>query len=475
MKALYLLHPQLLLGGILVMTGCVAAQAMCLVYGFFRFHYQRKDLWLSLLDGAILAQLLVLTRFFCETLYHMGEGFLVVRPLAGLRWGTFLAMVLLAAAAAAQKKVLSPLGAPLTAMLTLPEAEAFCGEAFLVVLPVAIGLWLLGAINRLWLYRKLTRERLSAFSVKEAVDTMDFGVLFYREEGSARGQILLANRKMQELMFALAGRQLYSGIRFRELLEAGQGRKDAGWMDSLYLLADGSVWLFAPEALEIRGKKCCLITASNVTEQLKATDRLREKNRELEQRNEELREMLQNLDQVCRQEQTLRAKARVHDLLGQRISQILRSVREKEEPEEGLLEYFADGLPTELRDPPEDQQYSLQKLAENFASLRVDIRTTGALPGRKELRKAFSELAAEAVTNAIRHGYATAVSIDITCRRQVWQMEIRDNGLSVEGPVSEGGGLREMRRKITELGGRFTYVTSPRFVITASVPEGGLL
>ena len=471
MKVLYLLHPQALLGGILLMTGCVAAQAMCLVYGFFRFHYQRRDLWLSLLDGAILLQLLVLTRFFCETLYHMGEGFLLVRPMAGLRWGIFAAMLLLAAAAAIQKKVLSPMGAPLAAALTLPEAEALWGEAFLAVLPLAIGLWLLTAINRLWLYRKQTRERLSAFSVKEAVDTMDFGVLFYREEGSARGQILLANQKMQELMFALAGRQLCSGVRFRELLEAGQGRKGSGWQDNLYLLADGSVWLFSTESME----KCCLMTASNVTEHLKATDRLREKNRELEQRNEELREMLRNLDQVCRQEQTLRAKARVHDLLGQRISQILRSVREKEEPEEWLLDYFAGGLPAELRDPTEDQQYSLQKLAENFASLRVDIRTTGELPEWPELRKAFYEIAAEAVTNAIRHGYATAVSIDITFRRREWQMEIQDNGLSVEGPVIEGGGLGEMRRKITELGGRFSYVTCPHFIITATVPEGGLL
>lgn len=47
-------------------------------------------------------------------------------------------------------------------------------------------------------------------------------------------------------------------------------------------------------------------------------------------------------------EELLRGKGRVHDVLGQRISLLLRALRENKQPDEALLSAFAEGLPRDF-------------------------------------------------------------------------------------------------------------------------------
>ena len=51
-------------------------------------------------------------------------------------------------------------------------------------------------------------------------------------------------------------------------------------------------------------------------------------------------------------------------------------------------------------------------------------------------------------------------------------MSSTDNGIPPSGPIKEGGGIREMRRRVERLGGTITVYHTPRFSIQISVPKG---
>src|SRR5699024_5897556 len=83
----------------------------------------------------------------------------------------------------------------------------------------------------------------------------------------------------------------------------------------------------------------------DVTEHWDAETFLARQNQALEQRGQELRSTIAHLQAICEAEEIARSKARVHDLLGQRISLLLRALRDDRQMDESLLLDFARSLP----------------------------------------------------------------------------------------------------------------------------------
>ena len=98
------------------------------------------------------------------------------------------------------------------------------------------------------------------------------------------------------------------------------------------------------------------------------------------------------------------------------------------------------------------------------------METQGALPEDEEVAENFAEIAVECVTNAVRHGYASRVQFHFF-QNDCWRMTVTDNGIPPAGPIREGGGIREMRRRIHRLGGTVELYTVPRFRIELSVTK----
>lgn len=80
----------------------------------------------------------------------------------------------------------------------------------------------------------------------------------------------------------------------------------------------------------------------------------------------------------------------------------------------------------------------------------------------------------EAITNVIRHANATEVEVSLRSEPDNWIMRIRDNGsTSAISRIIEGFGLKVMRARLEENGGRLTYgVLDPSgFEIVALIPK----
>ena len=97
-------------------------------------------------------------------------------------------------------------------------------------------------------------------------------------------------------------------------------------------------------------RTCILFTADDVAEQWNAVTLLAQQNEALEKRGQELRHTIEHLQAICEAEEIVRSKGRVHDLLGQRISLLLRALRDNQQQDETLLLKFVSSLPTALRE-----------------------------------------------------------------------------------------------------------------------------
>ena len=455
-----------LCGGAL--SAAVILQALNLSYGFRPLEREQALAVNNLFEISVLAQLMTMVLLLSETAFHLRSGFAALTGYAPLRYGVCLVMAALAATVCRRKNSFAPLAAPLAAALILPAAEQFSVFSGIFLLDTLF--WLLRSLRLLLLQLSRGSRQLTALSIKDALDRLDSGLLFCRKNG----RIILRNERMRELMAELVETPPDNGRSFYSMLADGSLRKGCTRekLDGALScrLTDGTVWQFTRHDLRDGRRTVVLLLASDTTELWEVNRRLLTQDRELARRNRELQTVLANLEETCRSEVTLQAKSRVHDVLGQRISLLLRAMREHRKPDEALLRSFAEGLPQELREVTADGGYSLDTLAKVFRRLGVTVHVDGWLPEQEESARVFYEIAVEAVTNAVRHGYASEVFITFSKRDGLCCMDVENRGLPTRGPVVEGGGLRGMRKKALRLGGSFSYESTDSFRVHVELP-----
>jgi signal transduction histidine kinase len=79
----------------------------------------------------------------------------------------------------------------------------------------------------------------------------------------------------------------------------------------------------------------------------------------------------------------------------------------------------------------------------------------------------------EIVTNAARHAQAQNLWIDVTSMDRAVSIVARDDGQGVDGALRVGHGLRVMRERLEQGGGRLVIETGPRagFMLSAWLPK----
>ena len=357
-------------------------------------------------------------------------------------------------------------------LLNLPLWERAGGKIFAANFLAAMLYWLIRDIYEISQEKKRRKSQITAQSIKEATDILDTGLLFYKKSG----QILLQNISMQSLMTALTGNLCYNGAAFAKKLKEGQVQPDCRKILSgtslTYKLGDNSIWQFTFYPVEAGRFRCKLLTAKNITALYESMQKLKNKNLELEQKNRELAHVLEMLESVCESETALQAKSRIHDVLGQRISILLRFLRENRRVDKDVLRLLVDGLPQELAEFSAENSFSMQTLADNFEALGVKISVNGLLPAQKDPAMTMYEIAVEAVTNAVRHSYATEIDIKLNENDDCCIMEIFNKIAAIPQDITEGGGLKGMREKTNNMGGNFSYDICDGFRIRVELPKG---
>ena len=103
----------------------------------------------------------------------------------------------------------------------------------------------------------------------------------------------------------------------------------------------------------------------------------------------------------------------------------------------------------------------------------VKIIVHGDIPTEEKQLELLMGAAAEALTNAVRHGGADQLRIEIQ-HVTSWNIFFTNNGKKPESIVTEGGGLGSLRTRLEEGGGSMNIFTKPEFVLAITLPEKGI-
>lgn len=120
----------------------------------------------------------------------------------------------------------------------------------------------------------------------------------------------------------------------------------------------------------------------------------------------------------------------------------------------------------------------------NISAKRLNVKTQLRNDGldrrfEEEIETALYRIVQEAMTNAVRHGYADEIQVDIACQNGLISLKFDDNGRGFDTELSESGanegtGLLSMRERVTNLDGRFKIDSAINrgTSITVVVPVG---
>lgn len=214
---------------------------------------------------------------------------------------------------------------------------------------------------------------------------------------------------------------------------------------------------------------------------------------ELESARRRMLDYASQIEQYAQTEERNRIAKDIHDDLGHRL------IRVKMMSEAALQLFHADtkrayGLVEQIRDQLQDsmermrrtvrrlaapdegdnRRYALDRLvAESGEALGIEVlfEVQGIpRPLYPSLEFILFKNAQEAITNALRHGAATAVAVVLDFRADSVALTISNNGTVPNEPIEAGLGMKGMRERIALIGGKLEWRAGDQFSVTTIMP-----
>lgn len=368
-----------------------------------------------------------------------------------------------------------------------PPVVFAMGSAWTVVLIAEGAFFLFRSIAALLMDVRNRQEDITMFSTIETINVIPVGILYL----DPRGRPLLMNRCMRKNLVELhmptdlgdmsgtwsslrqLGMQPPERSKDRALIDLGRFGEDRAVVE----VSPSEIRLFARDAVMVSGRPFEHVIGLDVTECAHAYDRLAQANHLLELAGQELQAQIEEVKKVADNAAYLRMRARVHDVIGQRLSILHRYLEEGRLDDESLeqidplLRSIAADLRSDGASEPEEQ---LDDIVHAFGLVSVQIDVEGVLPRDARVATAFLQIIREASTNATKHAQAHRVHV------RLWQegadagavarMTISNDGSPAPVSYREGTGIPGMRHVAQDLGGSLEVHAAPPFTLAVSIP-----
>jgi hypothetical protein len=214
------------------------------------------------------------------------------------------------------------------------------------------------------------------------------------------------------------------------------------------------------------------LSAADTTQIQAMTDELKEKNIALAAMNFRLRKHGENVDELTRSKERLETKARIHSELGQALLSTRRYLLEESDGQHAPLEIWQRNIAMLRKEAVlKEEEQPLEMLSRIAVSTGISIQINGQLPHSQEVQKLFVQAAAETLTNAISHAQAKTLYIILEETEHLYTVCFQNDGNQPQAPITEGGGLSSLRRKIEQEGGEMTIQATPVFRLIITLPK----
>lgn len=317
------------------------------------------------------------------------------------------------------------------------------------------------------------KHRITAMSVKEAMDKPPVGILCYAP-GSRN---LLVNYAMRDLCRKTTGAELINGEAFAARLRTGdilpECKTEKIGSEPVIVLEDGTAWSIAEQELEYEKHGVRILLAYNITKSYQKSVELTKMQAELTALGQRLNKVNQEIVALTTEREVLNAKVKMHDEMGGNLLAIKRFIlneatdRNKAELISSLhrsVDFLLSEKEASLRD-----EYAL--IIETAEKLGIAVNVDGVLPESEPQKHIISVAIHECCTNTLRHAHGNELNIRISTEGSMIVADFTNNGTPPEGELSEGGGLTSLRELIEGAEGRMRVLLEPEFIIRIELPK----
>ena len=114
-----------------------------------------------------------------------------------------------------------------------------------------------------------------------------------------------------------------------------------------------------------------------------------------------------------------------------------------------------------------------EKLLDSARSSGVTVRFNGGQPTGRSAELVYIAMQV-CLNNAIQYAQATELTASLWNIGDCCNVVIHNNGKAPEGPITEGGGLTNLRRRVERVGGTMTVQSIPEFALVLRIPNYGI-
>ncbi|MBR5947698.1 MAG: hypothetical protein IKZ82_03475 [Clostridia bacterium] len=317
------------------------------------------------------------------------------------------------------------------------------------------------------------KRRITAMSVKEAMDKPPLGLLCYAP--GARN--LLVNQAMRDFCRKTTGSELINGEAFAARLRAGdilpECKNEAVGSEPVIVLEDGTAWSIAEQDLEYENHVVRILLAYNITESYKKSVELRRMQEELTALGSRLNKVNQEIVALTTEREVLNAKVKMHDEIGNNLLAIKRFIlnEETDRNKAELISSLHRSVEFLLgeREASSRDEYAL--IIETAEKLGVAVNIDGVLPESEPQKHILAVAIHECCTNTLRHAHGNELNIRITTEGGSIVADFTNNGTPPAGELHERGGLASLRELIEGAGGSMSILLEPEFIIRIELPK----
>lgn len=452
----------------------VLAQTLAMVLNYFKYRLSAPKILDNLYEATILLEILILSLLHGQVVNGYKNGFVVLSGHERIRILGFIAMSILSIGISYISKTGKSFFVLAVLLISLPVAERILGS-FYPLMFIGVIIIILGrSLSICYLSVRAINSNISALSIVKAIDTLQTGVVFCEEDGYT----LLSNSKMRHLMIELTGKVHRNALSFYNVLITDQDptkyKKAELDGENVYLLADESAWIFTRTQIKLKYKNYIHISAANVSTLWELTSKLQNQGNAFRHKSNDLKETIANLHIISKEKEIENAKMLAHDILGQRLSVLLRMIQNQQNLDCELLKSMSEGVLDELMSNKDESEpkNEIRRLQQIFTAINVNICYAGELPKNPDKALLIVDIIREAATNAVRHGLASQINVNSSVANNDYELTISNNGNTQTDSIIPGGGISTMEKKVSEQGGHIDIIQSPIFTLSIILPGG---
>ncbi len=340
--------------------------------------------------------------------------------------------------------------------ITLPTWSILPYNFYQIFYVVTICLYMSRSLKLIGREYRLKKNKLSPFSIREGLDTLPAGIMLSKP----KGYIYLLNRKMDNLLIQLLGKEqknatkVWSDLEKLNLIHNSDSFMEGDILVSIHNAETNKeeVWCFSRYIYSIKDKKYVEIIAIDITETFTMLTKLASDKEELIKQGTKINELSEKITLLSKENEFSRIRIQLHDIMGQKLTTMQRLFQSEYVTGNDFIADLLHDLLEKIKiKNSEDKNEILTLLKDDFKKIGLEIKILGELPKSNKIALLFLGILREICTNAIKHGEATKVSIEISNIENSYDITITNNGSLPKNVISEGSGLNGIRERLKNI------------------------